>query len=103
MEEDGLVADDGEELKDHKDTGGDDRGEVEGYSNSVDAGLVPVPFTCDGAGFEGGGGVAANVEVGDAGEGEAEHGAAKDEDWVISGCISEGVERTHKGGSCSLS
>lgn len=80
MEEDDFVADDGEKLEDHEDAGGNNRGEVEGDSDAVDAVLVPEPFAGDGAGFEGGRGVAADVEVGEAGEGEAEHGAAEDED-----------------------
>lgn len=80
MEEDGFVADDGEELEDHEDAGRDDGGEVEGDADVVDAVLVPEPFAGDGAGFEGGGGVAADVDIGEAGEGEAEHGTAKDED-----------------------
>ncbi|KFY93715.1 hypothetical protein V500_03564 [Pseudogymnoascus sp. VKM F-4518 (FW-2643)] len=83
VEENGFVADDGEELEDHEDAGGDDGDEVEGYPDAVYAVSVPEPFAGDGAGFEGGGGVAADVEVGDAREREAEHGAAEDKDCTL--------------------
>lgn len=80
MEEDGFVAYDGEELEDHEDASRDYCGKVESYPNAVDAVLVPEPLAGDSARFEGGGGVAANVEIREAREGEAEHGAAEDED-----------------------
>lgn len=81
VEEKRFVADDGDELEDSEEACRDDGHEVEGDTDSVLAGAVVVPFSWRGTFFETAGCGTADVEVGEAGEGEADHGSAKYEDY----------------------
>jgi len=80
VEEKRFVADDGDELEDGEEACRDDGHEVEGDADSVVAGAVVVPFSWRGTFFETAGCGTADVEVGEAGEGEADHGSAKYEE-----------------------
>lgn len=82
--DDSFIPDDGDELEDGEEAGGEDGGEVEDDADVLLAvGFVPVAFTGGCAGAGGGAGIAKHaVEVGvlETSEGEAEEGAAEDGD-----------------------
>lgn len=75
-----FMADDGYELPDHEETGGEDGGEVDGDANAMDTVAVPIPFagrSTVGIATAGGAG---DVQIGKTGEREAHDDASEDDD-----------------------
>ena len=74
------MANDGHELEDGEEACRDYGDEVEGDADPVVPGTVVVPFSWRGTFFETAGCGTADVEVGEAGECEADHCSSEDED-----------------------
>ena len=80
VEEQCLVSDDGDELPDHEQASWENGTKVEGYANAAETGMIPVPLARRRTVSEAAGGSAADVEIGEAGERKAKHGASEDYD-----------------------
>lgn len=63
MEDEEFVSNDGDELPDHEESGGEDAGEMEGDSDSFVSRLVVVPFSWGGTIHETGEFFAGDTEV----------------------------------------
>ena len=73
------MADFGDQLEDHEERGREDGAEMDGHADAVDAGSVGIPLALRGAVGEAARGRTSNVQVGEAGKGEAEKGACEDD------------------------
>lgn len=80
MEDEGLVAYDGYELPDHEKAGRKDGSKVDGDTDAINAAAVPIPLARCGAAGIATAGRAGDIQIREAGEGEADDGSGEDDD-----------------------